>query len=63
VQRSFFNGSRTRGDAASELDLDFVVLVDGPLSDARTDRVRHRLYEIERDSGEVISSIIRTREQ
>ncbi|MFO7860178.1 MAG: nucleotidyltransferase domain-containing protein [Desulfosalsimonas sp.] len=56
-------GSRSRGDAVSESDWDFVVLVDGPLSDARTDRIRHRLYEIEWDSGEVISSIVRSREQ
>ncbi len=54
-------GSRSRGDALSESDWDFLILVDGPLGDERTDRIRHRLYEIEWESGEVISSIVRTR--
>ena len=56
-------GSRSRGDALSESDWDFLVLVDGPIDDERTDRVRHRLYEIEWESGEVISSIVRDREE
>ncbi len=56
-------GSRSRGDAISESDWDFLILVDGPISDERTDRIRHRLYEIEWESGEVISSIVRSREE
>jgi predicted nucleotidyltransferase len=56
-------GSRSRGDAVSESDWDFLVLVDGALSDERTDRIRHRLYEVEWESGEVISSIVRNREE
>jgi len=56
-------GSRSRGDDHSESDWDFLVLVDGPASDERTDRIRHRLYEIEWESGEVLSSIVRSREE
>lgn len=56
-------GSRSRGDALSESDWDFLILVEGSASDERTDRIRHRLYEIEWDSGEVISSIVRSREE
>ena len=56
-------GSRSRGDAVSESDWDFLVLVDGIVNDERIDRIRHRLYEIELDSGTVISSIVRNREQ
>ena len=56
-------GSRSRGDAFSESDWDLLILVDGPISDERTDRIRHRLYEIEWESGEVISSIVRNREE
>jgi len=56
-------GSRSRGDAVSESDWDLLILVDGPLSDERTDRIRHRLYEIELKSEEVISSIVRTHEE
>ena len=56
-------GSRSRGDARSESDWDFLILVDGPIDDQRTDRIRHMLYEIEWESGEVISSIVRDREE
>lgn len=56
-------GSRSRGDAIAESDWDFLVLVDGPLNEERTDRIRHRLYEVEWGSGEVISSIVRNREE
>jgi predicted nucleotidyltransferase len=40
-------GSRSRGVDAIESDWDLLILVDGALSDERTDRIRHRLYEIE----------------
>lgn len=56
-------GSRSRGEAQSESDWDFLILVDGPIDDERIDRVRHRLYEIEWESGEVISSIVRERKE
>lgn len=56
-------GSRSRGDALSESDWDLLVLVDGPMNDERTDRIRHRLYEVEWESGEVISSIVRNHEE
>lgn len=52
-------GSQSRENATPESDWDFLVLVDGPINDDRIDRIRHRLYEIEWDTGEVISSIIR----
>ena len=54
-------GSRSRGEALAESDWDFLILVDGHIDDERTDRIRHRLYEIEWESGEVISSIVRDR--
>ena len=56
-------GSRSRGNALSESDRDFLILVDGPIDDKRIDRVRHRLYAIEWETGEVISSIVRDREE
>lgn len=56
-------GSRSRGEAFLESDWDFLILVDGHISDERTDRIRHRLYEVEWESEEVISSIIRNREE
>jgi len=56
-------GSRGRGDSLPESDWDLLILVDGPLDDERTDRIRHRLYEVEWEFGEVISSIVRNREE
>jgi predicted nucleotidyltransferase len=56
-------GSRSRGDAVSASDWDLLIIVDGPLDDDRTDRIRHRLYEVEWESGEVISSVVRSRDQ
>lgn len=54
-------GSRSRGDYSAQSDWDFLILLDGPVDDKRTDNIRHRLYEIEWETGEVLSSIIRNR--
>ena len=56
-------GSQSRGDASAESDWDLLVLVDGTVDDTRTDRIRHRLYEIEWETGEVISSIVRNHKE
>jgi predicted nucleotidyltransferase len=56
-------GSRARGDSAAGSDWDFLILVDGPISDTRIDAIRHRLYEVEWASGQVLSCIVRSREQ
>lgn len=54
-------GSRARGTETAESDWDFLILVEGAVDEALTDRIRHRLYEVEWETGEVISSIIRSR--
>ncbi|OHB66245.1 MAG: hypothetical protein A2Y77_04725 [Planctomycetes bacterium RBG_13_62_9] len=56
-------GSRARGDSNAQSDWDFLILVDGPVTDDRVDRIRHRLYEIEWECGEILSSIVRNRWQ
>ena len=56
-------GSRARGDSDTESDWDFLVLVDGLVDDGRVDKIRHRLYEIEWESGQVLSSIVRSQEE
>lgn len=56
-------GSHARGDAHAESDWDFLILLDGVVDDARTDAIRHRLYEIEWDCGEVLCSIVRSRQE
>jgi len=59
----FLYGSRSRGDNNADSDWDFLILLDGVLNDERIDKLRHQLYELEWEYGEVISSIIRTRAQ
>ncbi len=56
-------GSRARGDSIDQSDWDFLILLDGKVDDKRTDRIRHRLYEVEWETGEVISSIIRNKKK
>ena len=56
-------GSRARGDAHAESDWDFLILLDGVVDDARTDAIRHRLYDIEWDCGEVLCSMVRSRQE
>ena len=56
-------GSCARGDSGEQSDWDFLILLDGKVDDKRTDKIRHRLYELEWKIGEVISSIIRNKEE
>lgn len=56
-------GSRSRGDFVTQSDWDFLILVDGHLDEMRIDTIRHRLYEIEWESDEVLCSIIRNLKQ
>ena len=55
-------GSRARGDAEVDSDWDLLILVDGPVNAARETAIRHRLYELEWDSNEVLCSVICSRE-
>ena len=54
-------GSRSRGDFNEESDWDFLILVEGTVDDKCIDTIRHRLYEVEWQHGQVISSITRSR--
>jgi predicted nucleotidyltransferase len=55
-------GSRARNDFQENSDWDFLVLVDGEVSTLRADTIRHSLYEIEWETGEVISTIVKSRQ-
>lgn len=55
-------GSRSRKDAGPESDWDFLVLTDAAVDDDLTDAIRHRLYEIEWETGEILSVIVRNRQ-
>jgi uncharacterized protein len=56
-------GSRARGEAHAESDWDFLILLDGVVDEARTDTISHRLYAIEWDCGEVLWSMVRSRQE
>jgi predicted nucleotidyltransferase len=56
-------GSRARKDSRVQSDWDFLVLLNGPVDDERTDKIRHRLYEIEWESDEVLCCIVRNRQE
>lgn len=56
-------GSRARQEAGAESDWDFLVLVDGRMSESRADAIRHQLYELEWESGEVLCTIVRSRQE
>ncbi len=56
-------GSRARNDYREYSDWDFLILVDGPVDNNRADRIRRALFEIELDTDQVISSIIRNRNE
>ncbi|AFY73856.1 DNA polymerase sigma [Synechococcus sp. PCC 7502] len=59
----FLYGSRARNDARPDSDWDILILVDGVVNPSRRDHLRHEIYEIEWETGEVICSIIRSRQE
>lgn len=54
-------GSRARESYHSGSDWDFLILVDGEVDSARVDRIRHQIFEIELETGELLSSIVKNR--
>jgi len=54
-------GSRARGQAVPESDWDILVLSSVPATDDLKREIRHRLYRIEWDTGQVITSIVHSR--
>jgi len=55
-------GSRARGDFREDSDWDFLILLEKEdITKAEKERIRERLYEIELEVDEVISSIIHTK--
>lgn len=54
-------GSRARGEASPGSDWDLLILLGVPVTEDLKREIRHRLYSIEWDVGEVITSIIHSR--
>lgn len=55
-------GSRVHGTAEKYSDWDFLILVDRTLDTELEDKIKDSLYEIELETNEIISSIIRQKE-
>jgi predicted nucleotidyltransferase len=55
-------GSKVRETEHSDSDWDFLILTDIN-SNELTDRIRHKIYEVECETGEVLSSIVRSRRE
>ena len=53
-------GSRAREDFHESSDWDFLILVDGIVDSIRTDRVRHAIYNVELETNEILSSIVKS---
>ena len=60
---ALLHGSRARGQAGPESDWDLVILLSTPVTEQLKRTIRHRLYEIEWDTGEVISCIVHSHAQ
>lgn len=56
-------GSRSRGQAGKFSDWDFLIIIDQPVDGNIIRKIRDSLYEIELESDEIISSIIRTKKE
>lgn len=55
----FLFGSRARGDASNDSDWDILILVDeDKVTNDIEDKFRDGLYDIELDSGQIISTFI-----
>ena len=55
-------GSRARGDAHMDSDWDILVILEGHVDRVRAQRVRRAIYEVEWDTGEVLSTIVRSKD-
>jgi predicted nucleotidyltransferase len=51
-------GSRARGDASEESDYDLLIVSDGPATIEREDRFRRALYDIQLETGAVVTVIL-----
>lgn len=60
---AYLFGSRVRGDFRSDSDWDIIILIDDvKVTNSIEDKFRDELYEIELESGQVISTFIYTKD-
>ncbi|NIV94870.1 nucleotidyltransferase domain-containing protein [candidate division KSB1 bacterium] len=55
-------GSRVRGEASKNSDWDLLILVDQPVDHNLTMELRDSLYEIELETDEILSCIVRSKQ-
>jgi predicted nucleotidyltransferase len=61
---AFLFGSRARGEEKSDSDWDILILVDSKkITNEIEDKFRDELYDIEIDSGQIISTFIYPKDQ
>ncbi|MBC8184389.1 nucleotidyltransferase domain-containing protein [candidate division KSB1 bacterium] len=58
-----FYGSRVRGEAKKYSDWDFLILVDQPVDMNLTIKIRNSMYEIELETDEILSTIVRSKQE
>ena len=56
-------GSRARGTALADSDWDFLILLPEQVDKVLEMQIKDRLYDIELETGEVLSSIIRSKRE
>lgn len=54
-------GSRARGDSSDDSDYDLLVLAEGPVPLSREERVRDQLYDLELETGAVLTVVMESR--
>ncbi|MFN0037326.1 MAG: nucleotidyltransferase domain-containing protein [Saprospiraceae bacterium] len=60
--RVFLYGSRARGDHKRLSDWDFFVMTSYPFDWKKVDELRDLLYDVELESGQLISSVVESKE-
>jgi predicted nucleotidyltransferase len=57
------HGSRVRNEARQDSDWDFLIIAEHPLDRRTVTELKDNLYEVELANDEVVSSIIRSRQE
>ena len=57
------HGSRVRNEARQDSDWDFLIIADHPLDREIITKLKDSLYDIELENDEVVSSVIRSRQE
>ncbi|WP_446009444.1 nucleotidyltransferase domain-containing protein [Candidatus Electrothrix sp.] len=57
------HGSRVRNEARHDSDWDFLIIADHPLEKEMIAKLKDSLYDVELENDEVVSSIIRSRQE